>query len=362
MQQHPVPQQISTYEFKLVGDMTLKQFLQLAAGIGIAFLFFVSPIPDFIKWPMIAFFSIMGAALAFLPIEERSLFDWIRAFIKAVYSPTHYVFKQGSIGVIFEEGKLATPQIITPQGQEKAEEYLSSIPQPEVVKKFEEKEKSFFQNIIKAFQSAAAGFQKRQQQAGQPTTPQPQPPQNGHIPQPTTANERQYVAAEEEIRKEDTTPVGSYRVPDIGMVRVEPQMVPQAPQVQQIPHVQYQPQRISPVLRPVGRPSKQISQSIFAPQAAPPNPPEYPNIVVGQVLDNEGGIIEGAILEIREIGGLPVRAIRTNKVGHFLTVTPLKENTYEIITEKDGFIFDPIQFKTEGKIIPPILIKAKGTT
>ena len=38
MAQHPIPQQISSYEFKLVGEMTLKQFLKAAAGVIIALL------------------------------------------------------------------------------------------------------------------------------------------------------------------------------------------------------------------------------------------------------------------------------------------------------------------------------------
>ena len=36
MEQHPIPQQISSYEFKLIGDMTLKQFLKAAIGIILA--------------------------------------------------------------------------------------------------------------------------------------------------------------------------------------------------------------------------------------------------------------------------------------------------------------------------------------
>jgi len=34
MEQHPIPQQISSYEFKLVGEMTLKQFLKAAGFAG----------------------------------------------------------------------------------------------------------------------------------------------------------------------------------------------------------------------------------------------------------------------------------------------------------------------------------------
>jgi len=36
--EHPIPQQISAYQFRLVGDMTIKQFFQVAAGALIALL------------------------------------------------------------------------------------------------------------------------------------------------------------------------------------------------------------------------------------------------------------------------------------------------------------------------------------
>jgi len=38
MEQHPIPQQITSYEFKLVGEMTLKQFAKAAGGIILALL------------------------------------------------------------------------------------------------------------------------------------------------------------------------------------------------------------------------------------------------------------------------------------------------------------------------------------
>ena len=38
--EHPIPQQISAYHFRLVGDMTLKQFFQVAAGALISLVLF----------------------------------------------------------------------------------------------------------------------------------------------------------------------------------------------------------------------------------------------------------------------------------------------------------------------------------
>lgn len=98
----------------------------------------------------------------------------------------------------------------------------------------------------------------------------------------------------------------------------------------------------------------------FSVNAAPPMPPDKPNTIVGQVMDPEGKIIEGAILEIKDDVGRPVRALKTNKLGHFIIVTPLQTGTYRLTTEKQGFTFDEITFEAKGDLIPPIAIKASG--
>ncbi len=77
-------------------------------------------------------------------------------------------------------------------------------------------------------------------------------------------------------------------------------------------------------------------------------------------MDSVGKIVEAAIMEIRDASGRPVRAFKTNKLGHFITVTPLAEGKYQIITEKEGLVFDPLSFETIGEIIPPMAIKAKA--
>src|SRR3972149_5475724 len=107
MEQHPVPQNISSYEFRLVGDMTLKQFLQLAGGIVLAFIFFRLPIPVILKYPLVFVSAVTGAAMAFLPISGRPFTAWLTAFIRAVYSPTQYLWVLTPIEV-------ASPPIFTP--------------------------------------------------------------------------------------------------------------------------------------------------------------------------------------------------------------------------------------------------------
>ncbi len=96
MDQHPVPQDITGFKFKLVGDMTVKQFGELAFGAVMAYLFFASNWHPILKWPFVLFFTLFGIALAFLPIAERPLDIWIINFFRAIYRPTYYVWKKST--------------------------------------------------------------------------------------------------------------------------------------------------------------------------------------------------------------------------------------------------------------------------
>ena len=64
-------------------------------------------------------------------------------------------------------------------------------------------------------------------------------------------------------------------------------------------------------------------------------------------------------MEIRDEAGRPVRALRSNKVGHFITVTPLDSGRYEVATEKEGYQFSPVSFEAAGALIPPILVEGR---
>lgn len=98
MDTHPIPQDVTSFQFKLVGDMTLKQFLYLAAGSGIAYLLFVFLAHDYplATWPLIIISALLGVAFAFLPIGSRPLDHWLAAFLKAIYSPTKRIWKKNN--------------------------------------------------------------------------------------------------------------------------------------------------------------------------------------------------------------------------------------------------------------------------
>lgn len=94
MEQHPVPRQITTFEFKLIGFMTLKQFIYLVIFLPIAYVVLsVFPIP--ILNVLLAFLvGFTGIALAFIPINDRPLDVYIKNFIKRIIYPTQYYYQK----------------------------------------------------------------------------------------------------------------------------------------------------------------------------------------------------------------------------------------------------------------------------
>jgi len=91
MQQHPVPQNITGFEFKLVGFLTLKQFLYLAGAGIVSFIIFVST-GSILKWLFITPIVLLGLALAFVPILGMPFDRWVVAFIRAIGSPARRIW------------------------------------------------------------------------------------------------------------------------------------------------------------------------------------------------------------------------------------------------------------------------------
>ncbi|MDA1317195.1 MAG: PrgI family protein [bacterium] len=94
MEQHPIPRQITSFEFKLIGFMTLKQFLYLAVSCPVGYIvFYVVSVPMLNVILGILVASI-GAVFAFVTIQDRPIGKWIGNFLKRLNSPTQYTFKK----------------------------------------------------------------------------------------------------------------------------------------------------------------------------------------------------------------------------------------------------------------------------
>jgi len=92
MQQHPVPQNISSFKFKLFGNLTARQFFTLIIPLSLAVLIYFSGIPAFIRYPLSLLIGGFAFFIALVPINGMSFDKWLVAFLKAVMSPTQRVW------------------------------------------------------------------------------------------------------------------------------------------------------------------------------------------------------------------------------------------------------------------------------
>jgi hypothetical protein len=333
METHSVPQHIQSYQFHLVGDMTLKQFVELACGLVLALVFYSSPLYWFLKWPLLVMCVLGGVAFAFVPIEERPLEIWVVAFFKAIYAPTQYLWKKSNpppdiLTAQVVSKPLPAVEIISPQGKEKLQEYLNTLPQTQPASVVDDNHQRL-QDITNLFQTTNLPASAPASAAVAPQIPE-QSPVSVHPLTPPSE-----LPPLPPLEDKIVEPVSPVIPPDVS------QTVFTAPQV--------------------ATPSKPATKSAtFSLDIPIPITPSSPNLVVGMVLTNEGKIVENAILEIRDSAtGHPVRAMKTNKIGQFSIITPLKPGNYDIVTEKDFLDFDSVKFEAKNEIIPPIEIRSK---
>src|SRR3989338_2287960 len=101
MEQHPMPRQITTFEFKLIGFLTLKQFIYLVVSLPLGFVVFkLMPIP-LLNIIFAAVVGGVGAAFAFVPVNDRPLDVWIKNLVKRLSSATQYIYVKKNPPIYF---------------------------------------------------------------------------------------------------------------------------------------------------------------------------------------------------------------------------------------------------------------------
>lgn len=319
MESHPIPQNVTSFQFHLVGDMTLKQFLYLATGASLAYILFVflSPYYPIAAWPLILISASLGAAFAFLPIGYRPLDYWLVAFLKAVYSPTKRVWNKG--------GKIDKND---PVFKTRLNIYLSGL-QPQPIRKLtpatalptsDELGKTV--DLAKQAQNLQFKILQTERTLSQIKTVSQQPTQ---------------------IPVDYSTQVGKV-IADLQT------------QVAQASQIRSQLETVVPTAL-----SRERVKKITLPKIKPAQMAltTFPNVINGVVTDNTGNYLEGCIAVIYDKEGFPARALKTNKLGQFTGSTPLPNGTYKLSLEKDNYIFDALQIELTGEILPPLLIKSQ---
>jgi len=328
MGQHPIPQQISSYEFKLVGEMTLKQFLKAAAGIILAILINSTKIVVLIKWPLMLMAGGTGLLLAFVPFEDRPLEIWVKAFIKSIYSPTIYTYKKKN-----DENWLDLD--FTKLNKESADDVEKPIKNENLFvvgeeirdgsKSFVIREKSKFDKDV------ALARQKLSEEV---------------------------MIEEEEERENKSSLIDKDKTSPMAVVRSVSKNQDEAKNKtvdEEVATGSWETKKVDLNLK--REKLEATGKAVFG-TIPMPDRPDIANVIVGMATSSEGKIVDGVIVEIQDEHGIPTRVIKTNSLGQFKISTPLANGRYLIIAEKEGYNFDRVNVDLTGKIIDPIRIIA----
>lgn len=345
-QQHPIPQNVTSFQFKLVGDMTLKQFLYLASGLSIAYIFFVFVVTEspLIAWPVIIISSFIGIAFAFIPIADRPLDYWLVAFLRAIYSPTKRVWSKNHLSAA------DYPQFINRFAIFKYQIYAhkTSIPKNHIPQVLPAKAAPQ-QNIPP--QTAASPQQLRSLPSQEELS------KTVELARQAQTLQVQIIETEKRISQIKENPSqafqGSTETINQILENLQKLMSEAGGIKRQLAQITHQPEQTLTKVQvtPISAPIQKQTQIILTSQ---------PNVINGIITDSQRNYLDGAVVVIYDKGGLPVRALKTNKLGQFSGSTPLPNGEYTIQLEKDGFTFDVLQIELKGEVLPPLMITAKN--
>jgi hypothetical protein len=156
--QHAVPQNIMDVEFKLIGDLTMRQFFYLLVFVGGAYVMYVLGLPGIIRIPGMLISILAGVAFAFMPVEDRGLDEWIVYFSKAVFTDLQRVWHKKAIPLnafMYDNLSLVKQELITlapTASRRKLERYLEGQHAPAVaVDAYAKREQEYIQKVQTAF-------------------------------------------------------------------------------------------------------------------------------------------------------------------------------------------------------------------
>lgn len=442
MEQHPVPQNVTTFQFRLIGDMTIKQFGYLAGGAVLAYICYKLPLPFFISWPLAFIAGLAGFGFAFVPVEDRPMDIWVMSFIKNVYSPTQFVWshekppapvasqpmhsnmpaplvsartsapapspvvaKPEAAAVLQGIFAANTPPLPHPSSTTHSPVSLPAAARPGpfgwLTQLFGPKHTPAIRPTQPATQAAAiptpsvvgrhldissppqvtpASAPVATPEAKAPIAP---PPNSATAPQAldqkaeelhraleektqTSARvlelqkqlmdvlaERDKMRHELAAAKTTTPPVASAPPPTTISAAASP--LSHQPAATAVPRSstspQSQPEPTVKIITPEG-----------AVKAGLPRLTTFPNVVTGITRDADNNLLPGVLVTVKDADGVPLRALKTNRLGQFAASTPIANGTYfvEIEDPRDRYVFDRVQVTLNGSIVPALEIIAKS--
>ena len=413
MEQHPVPQNVTTFQFRLIGDMTIKQFGYLCAGAILAFIAYKLPLPFIITWPLTGAFAFLGIGFAFIPIEERPMDVWVFSFFKSIYSPTQYIWNHNHPTQPNTSPNPSAPsgntlpqsasQTSTPIGTTSAilpptpvpiapsapKSVLSGLFQTTPTSpqqgpgqnhvRIVEQHTSLMDEIISFF------FPKHPKPQSAPLSAPLTPKVTGHLPVAAAAPPPQAVPTTQEVamhqkmkQLEETlatleTRLATKSVTEDRVLELQKQLtdVLAAKNKTEEELVSIKRKMVPPSPPPIGHentaPLSRGTVNVITTQEGAvkvglPRLTNVPNVITGLVKDDASNLLPGILVTVTNHEGMPVRALKTNKLGQFAASTQLTSGTYfvEIEDPRKRFTFTRVQITLNGSVVPVLEIIARS--
>lgn len=462
--QHAVPQNIMDVEFKLIGDLTMRQFFYLMIFSGIAYAAFTLKIPLILRWPTIIGSILLGLGFAFIPVEDRGFDEWIVNFFRAVYQDNQRIWKKEPTppsAFLHENISIVKQELITlapTSSRRKLEQYLTYQQKATKIDPLDIPEQAYIDKIHNAYidykptrtavaldepmvtvepflQPSGPQFEgqelpdkEKEEKAEAPKQKPidevstfkpiqviqkrpkriepirvPTDAQNGASLSPITPDRHsgrkftnllgndgnivlpirgeKILSLEGSIENEnidrDTEQKAERLKQYIAQIkqteknfsatsRNETQIETETPKEKATPlpdgtYSEDIKKQMGDMAKPV---DKSVGEEVQDPTINASNVkseevpvPTVPNILSGKVKDKEGKGIQNILLIIKNAHNDPVRAIKTNALGHFTISNPLPNGPYKInvdVNKETGLTFDIIDVEASGGIIQPM--------
>ncbi len=439
MEQHPVPQNVTTFQFRLIGDMTLKQFGYLCAGAILAFIAYKLPMPFIITWPLTIVFAFLGIGFAFIPVEERPMDVWVFSFFKSIYNPTQYLWNREPVAVTASKSAkpLSQETAVRPQAAPPAQP-PAAVPQPATHPEASPQQKVHVPQAAAPPQQPAATPPASATKAAltglfqqTPGTNAPAPsvsvhrkqslwdsflswlspaPKPAAQPAPSVMHPAEHVPSVTGVHpaaegpKSTPTPVSPTEDPvmkqkmmllEENLAKLQEQLATKTTAEERVLELQkqltdllvqkskteeelagFKRQQTAASPKAPAAPTQAAAQSTTPKQGAVhvittqegavkaglPRLTNVPNVITGIVKDDAGNLLPGILVTVTNAEGVPMRALKTNKLGQFGASTPLAPGTYfvEIEDPRGRFTFSRVQITLNGGVVPVLEILAKS--
>lgn len=393
MDNHPIPQDVTGFQFRLIGDMTVKQFAYLAAAAILGWIAFTLPLPVILKFPLAFVVVGSGIALAFLPIEGRPLDVMVSHFLQALFSPNQYIYQKVGIDlnpyvapVKAKTANSPTVAVSPAKSQQELQAYLQKLPK-KAKNKYDEREMVFFQNLTQSVQPQQAsspsqmtsllhGLPHIMSMHQQPvSSQQPEPKEEAQQPVQEAPKDKLEKEAEaikheiEESKQKEAKVVNTPIQPEVHQHTVELE--------RQLQEMMQQKQQLEKQLFALSQKLQTSQQHAFSPSMAQATPvtqnvrkipksmgaqigllalPDSPNLITGIIKDPRGNVLPNILIEVKDKDGNPVRAFKTNNLGQFASATPLLNGVYTIEFEDTAGKnkFDLVEIEATGEPLTPL--------